>query len=162
MIYLTRQEQRIVIFLVVVMLLGTGLLLIKRFQPGWAMRLSLGEPDFDVAEDEISPRLKSDGSEQKAEPKQDQQANQPLQNNGTETASKPPQKEKININTATIEELEILPGIGPVLAQRVIDYRQKFGGFKNIRELTGVDGIGNATLQKFKDRITVKEHSASE
>ncbi len=51
MIYFTRQEQRIIILLGVAMLLGTGVLLIKRFQPGWIMRLSMGKPDFDGEEE---------------------------------------------------------------------------------------------------------------
>ena len=69
---------------------------------------------------------------------------------------------KININTATREKLEALPGIGPVLAQRIIDYREKHSGFTNINELTAVNGVGDATLRKFRDQITVEERNGSE
>ena len=198
MIYFTRQEQRIVIVLGIVLLLGTGLLLIKRFQPGWVMRLSMGEPDFDVVTDQISPRLKDDGPKQGTEsdmadtggtagfigpPAPKQQSSQPEesvskankppaqerrpdksdQTNGADAISKKAdQKDKININTATKEELETLPGIGPVMAQRIIDYRQKHNGFVDTRELTAVRGIGDATLQKLREQITVEKRDGSE
>jgi len=62
---------------------------------------------------------------------------------------------KININTATTEELDTLPGIGPAFAQRIIEYRNANGPFKTIEEITNISGIGDATFQKFKDRISV-------
>ncbi len=63
---------------------------------------------------------------------------------------------KININTATEDELQKLHGIGPVLAARIIEYREKQGLFNSIQELENVQGIGPATLEKIKDDITVK------
>jgi competence protein ComEA len=62
---------------------------------------------------------------------------------------------KININTATTEELDTLPGIGPALAQRIIEYREDNGSFKSIEAIVGVSGIGEATLEKIRDLITV-------
>lgn len=62
---------------------------------------------------------------------------------------------KVNINTASLEELDSLPGIGPVYAQRIIDYRQSNGGFKSIEEIQNVKGIGSKTFEKLKDRITI-------
>jgi competence protein ComEA len=62
---------------------------------------------------------------------------------------------KININAATIEELDTLPGIGPAIAQRIIDYREANGPFKTIEDITLVSGIGDATYEKMKDRIIV-------
>ena len=64
---------------------------------------------------------------------------------------------KVNINTATAEELDTLPGIGPAIAQRIIDYRTVNGPFKSIEEITLVSGIGDATYEKFKDRIAVSD-----
>jgi len=64
-------------------------------------------------------------------------------------------KGKININTASLEQLDSLTGIGPTKAQAIIDYRRDYGGFKNIKEITKVKGIGQATFEKIKDRITV-------
>jgi len=62
---------------------------------------------------------------------------------------------KININTASVTELDSLSGIGPTYAQRIIDYRNSNGGFKSIDEIKNVKGIGDKTFDKFKDRITI-------
>lgn len=62
---------------------------------------------------------------------------------------------KININTASVTELDSLPGIGPVYAGRIIDYRNANGGFKSPEEIMKVKGIGTKTFEKFRDRITI-------
>ncbi|MCB0166857.1 MAG: helix-hairpin-helix domain-containing protein [Anaerolineae bacterium] len=61
----------------------------------------------------------------------------------------------INLNTATLEQLDSLPGVGPAIAQRIIDYRDSIGGFSSIDEITQVSGIGPATFEKIKAFITV-------
>jgi competence protein ComEA len=63
---------------------------------------------------------------------------------------------KLNINTATLSELETLPGIGPVLAQRIIDYRQQKGPFRTIEDLQNVPGIGAKRFSELQELITVK------
>lgn len=63
---------------------------------------------------------------------------------------------KININTATKEELMKLPGVGEVTAQNIIDYREKSGGFNSVDDITKVNRIGTKTLAKFKDKIEVR------
>lgn len=60
---------------------------------------------------------------------------------------------KIKINSASLEELDSLPEIGPVYAQRIIDYRNANGGFKSIEEIQEVKGIGPKTFEKIKDLI---------
>jgi competence protein ComEA len=62
---------------------------------------------------------------------------------------------KINVNTATEPELETLPGVGPVLAQRIIDYRTQHGPFATVDALDDVSGIGPATLADLLDLVTV-------
>lgn len=62
----------------------------------------------------------------------------------------------ININTATEQELEELPGIGPVTAKRIVEYRQQTGGFKNVEQLLEVKGIGPKKLAAIRPFVTVQ------
>ncbi|NLP43353.1 MAG: ComEA family DNA-binding protein [Peptococcaceae bacterium] len=62
---------------------------------------------------------------------------------------------RININTAGLAELDTIPGIGPVLAQRIIDYREQNGFFSSPEEIQNVSGIGSKTYEKMADYITV-------
>jgi len=61
----------------------------------------------------------------------------------------------ININTASLDELDALPGIGPTIAQRIIDYREQNGAFSAIEEIMNVSGVGPTTFDNIKDLITV-------
>ena len=61
----------------------------------------------------------------------------------------------ININRATAKELDKLPGIGPVIAGRIVEYRKVNGFFQSIDDLKKVQGIGASTLEKFKSKIRV-------
>jgi competence protein ComEA len=61
----------------------------------------------------------------------------------------------VNINTAAAAELESLPGVGAKTAQRIVEYRQKNGPFKKIEELMNVQGVGEKSFLKIKDRLTV-------
>ena len=219
MVYFSRQEQRILILLAILILLGTGVLLAKRFQPGWVMRVSMGKSDFDVEKDQKSPRLTSDtyssaqSSDQKQQPSQtagdstpasadqpvqEQKTDQPAEKSVPVPADQPAQEQKpdqvteksvtdqpaqeqrteqiqtgdaeartqdstprININTATKEELETLPRIGPVIAQRIIEYRENYGEFRSIYEITEVSGIGSTTFQRLRELIAVDDHDGS-
>ena len=61
----------------------------------------------------------------------------------------------VNLNTATVAQLETLPGIGKATAERILEYRQKNGGFKKVEDLMNVRGIGEKSFLKMKPLITV-------
>lgn len=61
----------------------------------------------------------------------------------------------ININTASLEELQKINGVGEVKAKSIINYREKNGGFKSIDEMKNIEGIGDKTFEKMKDQITI-------
>lgn len=63
---------------------------------------------------------------------------------------------KVNINKASLAELQTLPGIGEIYAQRIIEYRTMHGPFQSVEDLLQVRGIGNATLDRLRDLITVR------
>jgi len=64
-------------------------------------------------------------------------------------------KAALNLNTATLDQLEDLPGIGRATAERILEYRQKQGGFKKIEELMNVRGIGEKAFLKLKPLVMV-------
>ncbi len=71
-------------------------------------------------------------------------------------AGKPAPTAKVNLNTATVEQLTTLPGVGPKLATRIVEYRQK-SAFRTTKELLNVRGIGEKNLQKLQAYVTTGE-----
>lgn len=65
-------------------------------------------------------------------------------------------EKSVDINRADQDELDKLPGIGPVLAERIIQYREENGGFFDIEELKSIEGIGDKTFEKIQDFVIVK------
>jgi competence protein ComEA len=76
---------------------------------------------------------------------------------GRKPASSPPAPHAtaVNLNTANASQLEGLPGIGKSVAERIIEYRQKNGGFKKVEDLMNVRGIGEKSFLKLKPLVTV-------
>ena len=61
----------------------------------------------------------------------------------------------INLNTATVQQLQTLPGIGPTLAQRIVAFREKNHGFKRVEELLAVPGISEKKWKAIRDKVEV-------
>ena len=70
-------------------------------------------------------------------------------------------QEKLDLNTATQEELDALPGIGPVKAEAILQYREESGPFRTVEEIMEVEGIGEKTLEQLRPYITVEGESSS-
>ncbi len=87
-------------------------------------------------------------------PSTDGSSSQTVSNSSTSSDTKA-SNQKVNINTANDEQLRTLSGVGPATAEKIINYRTKEGAFKTIDDLKNVDGIGDKTFEKLKDKICV-------
>ncbi|MGH9787068.1 MAG: ComEA family DNA-binding protein [Candidatus Acidiferrales bacterium] len=83
----------------------------------------------------------------------------PLVSAGAEEKKKP---EPVNINTATVEELAKLPGVGKSIAQRIVNHREKSGKFRNVEELLVIRGISRKKLEQLRPLITTEAEEAEE
>ena len=72
-------------------------------------------------------------------------------------AGKPAPTAKVNLNTASIEQLTTLPGVGPKLAARIVEYRQKSGTFRSTQEIMNVKGVGEKNFAKIEAWLSVGE-----
>lgn len=70
-------------------------------------------------------------------------------------ASKQPPKQPLDVNKASVEELERVPGIGPLTAQAIVSYREKNGPFRRLEELMIIRGIGEERFEKLRGWLTV-------
>lgn len=74
---------------------------------------------------------------------------------GSSAAIKGVSNDKVSLNQASLSELDTLPGIGPAIAQRIIDYRTEKKGFKNVEEVKLVSGVGDKLYEKIKEKISL-------
>jgi competence protein ComEA len=70
-------------------------------------------------------------------------------------AADPAEGQPLNLNTATLEQLDTLSGIGPLTAQKILDYREELGGFSSIEELGEIPGIGEKRLASLREEVTL-------
>ena len=78
----------------------------------------------------------------------------------TATTKKPPPK-PVNINAATSEELQQVPGIGPATAEKILQMRKSYGAFKSVDDLLAIKGIGKKRLDKMRKYLTVGKPAAA-
>ena len=123
-----RHYWKAVNFLVILILVGSGFWGVRRFAPA----VFLGKPDLIAVPNE-----------------------EHSQSQTTETLA-PSTPELLNINTASVEELQTLPNIGVQMAQRIVNYREQHGKFASMEALQNVKGIGAKALEKLRPFVDAK------
>ena len=137
----TPQESKAILFILVVLSAGAGVLNYRNHNPDFAPEL-----------------LKEDSKAARAGFQMVQSGIPPTDTINEVVNPNPPSEKpklKINLNTASMEEFESLPHIGPVLAKRIVDYRYQKGGFNSTEEIIKVKGIGKETYQAIKEYLTL-------
>jgi comEA protein len=167
----TPQEIRALLFLLAALLIGSGITLYKRQNLNFAPELVFsrssssslkekgqsGEASKDTScrISESSLALPIQGPATRG-PRPKNQSGSETPELGISSAQQNPSKRKIDLNSASASELELLPHIGPVLSQRIVDYRKSNGDFQRIEDLMKVSGIGPKTFERIKDFVTVE------
>lgn len=144
MLGFSKQEQRFIFLLLMALVIGIGIQVVKKYQPKkineeWAV-------EYDRILSEFNQKT------------QEREAREGLPADSAKKISYP-EKEKfvgrININAASHEEFQTLPGVGPATATKIIDYRASIGAFVKIEDIQKVKGIGPKKFEKIKSFIVV-------
>ena len=157
----TRNERMVLIFLMASLLVGSGVTLFKRFQPGIAPDLPVEiireEKDpLDFQNPDTSASMESalgvEGSLPEESPEVIEEV---IEKTEDRIHGKYPEI-RVNINTASRRELMLLPRIGPKMADRILAYREGNGPFRSKEEIMKVKGIGEKTFEDLKELIVVE------
>lgn len=144
---MTKQEQRVIIFLIFSLLLGFGVKQVRERSTSQTKN-----EKWEIQKASLVEEFQQLSEERKSQQDQltlKEPAKQSLQ------SAKERLTKKIDLNHATAEELTSLPKIGPAMAERIIQYRRQYGFFKRIEDIQNVKGIGPKTFELIKDFITV-------
>lgn len=114
-----------------------------------AINMAVAAEDADLDALNLASVLRD--SERVYVPKKGETVAEPVSGGSGKTGTFP-----VNINSAGVAELELLPGIGPVLARAIVEYRQSNGPFKRTEDIKNVSGIGEKTYQKFSSYIVAR------
>ena len=156
---LSKQQRKVLIVLVVAILLGVGRLGYSAFSRG-AVEVHLVKPAM-VAWPGTTPDKPGASAEMLTLSTAEQEPNEPKADQEAAPSTGPAAEEnragRLDPNIATSEQLQTLPGIGPVLAARIIDYRETVAKFVVLEDLLAVKGIGEKTLAKIRPYLYIKE-----
>lgn len=115
-----------------------------------------GESDYGIESSESDESSESIESGERSENGRNSQSGKSRKSRKSKSASNKSDTFRININTATVDQLQSLKGIGPKTAARIIAHRKRVGGFKSLEDLLQIKGIGPKTLNKFRGNVEVK------
>ena len=109
-----------------------------------------------VSQSQATDDASSASTQQTDTPADETQPETNAQSEAQEEQSQPaPADDRINLNTATSEQLQTINGIGPSIAGKILDYRKQIGQFTSVDQLLDVSGIGSKTLEKIRAKVTV-------
>ena len=153
----TPQEIKALLFLLIALLVGSGITIYKKHHPSFAPELIFKESPSGSFENQSQfNKVSKDTSREISKRPTALPSSDPKKEKRISFVNQNPLRKKIDLNSASASELELLPQIGPALSQRIIDYRKTKGKFQKIEDLMNVSGIGPKTFEKIKDFITVK------
>jgi competence ComEA-like helix-hairpin-helix protein len=176
----TPQEIKALLFLLIALLIGSGITFYKKYHPGFAPELILERPspvsfenqsqsgenpvvgqthhnkDTESYSQVVLPEISKDSITSPISNPQKRNRIPPTVENPLLKIPPNAGNRKIDLNSASASELELLPGIGPVLSLRIINHRETKGRFQKIEDVMKVSGIGPKTFEKIKDLITIK------
>lgn len=115
-----------------------------------------GESDYGIESSESDESSESGESSESSENGRNSQSGKSRKSRKSKSASNKSDTFRININTATVDQLQSLKGIGPKTAARIIAHRKRVGGFNSLEDLLQIKGIGPKTLNKFRGNVEVK------
>lgn len=158
----TKENQLIIIFIVFIVIVGSGVKLVKHFRPD----LLMGKPDYIASKDSVEHQDTDDEHVTSGDMEQsvgtgkttktiDYSQDSQTVNSDTSTTSSS-DSELIDLNAATVEQLQELPQIGPVMSKRIVEYRKRYQRFISIEQLMEVRGIGKKTFERLKDKVVVQ------
>lgn len=148
--FFTKENQLIIIFVIFTVIVGSGVAIVKYLYPG----VFMGNPDHIAGSDREDDVVEM--TERSNLVKGKQIIPQKSLTTDLETSpSSSSDNDLIDLNGATIEQLQQLPRIGPVMAKRIIEYRKRHRRFISIEQIMEVRGIGEKTFEKLKDKIVV-------
>lgn len=166
----TPQEIKALLFLLAALLVGSGITIYKRQHPDFAPELvfnrspssssEYGNQSDEASRDTSHPISRSSSAALATDlnvqrPLSQNESQSQVPQSGILPVQRDPSTRKIDLNSASASELELLPHIGPVLSQRIVNYRKTRGKFRRIEDLMRVSGIGEKTFEKIKDLIAV-------
>jgi comEA protein len=160
----TPQETKALLFLLIALLVGSGITFYKKYHPSFAPELVFNQNPSGSSEigSPFSPDPKDtnslwpDTSHKISKNIITSSVSGQQKKNRSSAILENALKEKVDLNSASASQLELLPQIGPVLSQRIINYRNTKGKFQKIEDLLKVPGIGSKTFDKIKELVTVR------